>query len=937
MTQRRSVLFASASMLAVAAVAAPAFAQQAAAGNQPAGSQPNQVQEVVVTGIRASLQKALQIKKNSDDIVDAISAEDIGKLPDRNVADALQRIPGINTYSAASGEGGFDENDRAGLHGMPPSLTNVTVDGHSVATGDWLILDQYSTVGRSVDLQLLPSQIVDNLVVDKTQNASLLEGGVAGSIDIQTRSPLSLSKPLTVEGSVEGAYNSLDGSVKPQASAMVGWKNADDTFGVIVSGFYQERDSVRYGQQDLGWTQIAAPNACMSGTTNVGTPTLSGNAYSCAKGTLSGGNPIAYNNAKLAQNGTYFPTLIGSELFEQKQTREGGTFAAQWRPNDQFELKLTSFLSSENMSNYNYNYMFDGTSLFDNVAPTSYKVNGNAITSATFPLSKSPGIVADEIVRPNALADSYYVNLDGKYRVNDRLTITAQVGYTRGDGYTPQSPSFEVNGLTGASYAPSGNGYAVSFPNINPQSAAGLANDWAWNDVFKSVDTEYWIQANGDYRIDDGFWKDLLFGFRYDSHTENVQGWDRGCSLGGSPMNCWGSPATPFSAVHPSSYPSGYSSSALGIPGLLVPLGANPNSVVSLINSIPSADQGDAKHTEQAANYYWMGSFKVQETDTAGYVMARFGEDRWRGNIGLRVVDTQENDFVNEPGAQAATTVNAFGAYVVDQVDHTYIDALPSANFTFDIRPNLLFRVAASESMARPDYNALGGAVILTNLNLTGSAGNANLKPIKSDNFDASLEWYYGKLANVSAEVFYYDLQSYVAYGTYQATYLNTQLTKQGGPNVYSQYTISAPVNMTGQVQGFELQWQTPIKYGFGFLANYTYADGEDANGNPIVGDSKDTVNLIGYYEAHGFSARLAYTWRSQVYLGYYEATPETEDQVANLSAAVSYEITPNLTLTASGLNLTNQTLKYYTYNRSMPAAAYDNGTQAYFGVRFKY
>src|SRR6202008_2917230 len=128
----------------VAAVAAPAFAQQAAQ------NQPKEVQEVVITGIRASLQKAIQTKKNSDDIVDAISAEDIGKLPDRNVADALQRIPGVNTFSTAAGEGGFDENNRIAINGTPPSLTQVTIDGHPVSTGDWFILDQYQTVGRSV-------------------------------------------------------------------------------------------------------------------------------------------------------------------------------------------------------------------------------------------------------------------------------------------------------------------------------------------------------------------------------------------------------------------------------------------------------------------------------------------------------------------------------------------------------------------------------------------------------------------------------------------------------------------------------------------------------------------------------------------------------------------------------------------------------------------
>jgi iron complex outermembrane receptor protein len=227
--------------------------------------------------------------------------------------------------------------------------------------------------------------------------------------------------------------------------------------------------------------------------------------------------------------------------------------------------------------------------------------------------------------------------------------------------------------------------------------------------------------------------------------------------------------------------------------------------------------------------------------------------------------------------------------------------------------------------------------VQLTDLNLTGNGGNANLKPVKSDNFDASLEWYYGKLSNVTFDVFYMDLQSYVSYGNYQGTYVNMLLTGNNPKPVYSTFTISAPQNTTGQVQGFEVAWQTPIKYGFGFLANYTYADGQDVNGNPIVGDSKNTFNLTGYYEAHGLSARLAYTWRSHVYVGLNESSAENQAAIGSLDAAVNYNLTKNITFTAQGLNLTNQLLKYYANNTTQVRAVYDNGTQAYFGIRIKY
>ena len=186
---RKPILLGSTSIAAILCAAAPAFADTATSTDASG----NAVSEIVVTGIKESLQRSIEIKRTSVDQVDAVSAEDIGKLPDKNVADALQRIPGVNTESAASGEGGFDENDRVSIRGTSPSLTNVTVDGHNIATGDWFILDQFQTVGRSVSFTLLPAEMVQSTVVYKTQDASLLEGGVSGVVDLLTPNALDLT------------------------------------------------------------------------------------------------------------------------------------------------------------------------------------------------------------------------------------------------------------------------------------------------------------------------------------------------------------------------------------------------------------------------------------------------------------------------------------------------------------------------------------------------------------------------------------------------------------------------------------------------------------------------------------------------------------------------------------------------------------------------
>ena len=898
MDVRRRILVGSVSAVAMVCAAAPALA---ASPSDPT------VSEVVVTGVRESLQKAIELKRTSDNQIDVISASDIGKLPDKNVADALQRIPGVNTVSAASGEGGFDENDRVSVRGTSPSLTQVTVDGHSVSTGDWFILDQFSTVGRSISFTLLPSEIVQTTSVYKTQDASLMEGGVSGLVDIVTLKPLDFHKPITFQGSAQGAYNSLTGSTKPQVSGLISVENSEGTLGALVQGFYEDRTVRRYGQETLGYSQI-------DGTMQTG---------------ISHPDLI----------GVWAPTLIGSSLFEQEKKREGGLAAVEWRPNDKVEFDVSGFYSRLNATNHNDNYMYWGSRELGSNSPTSYTVKNNTLVAATFPLigpagTPVDGLVVDNIIRPDATGQTYYVNFDAAYHATDRLTFKGQLGYTRGVGNTPTEPAYEVDAATGISYAPSGNGWAVTPTNIDPQSPAGLANDWAWNETFTSVDKEVYGKVDGVFNVDDGPFKDVMFGGRIADHTRQVDGWDRGCSLGANGQ-CWTLPAQPYSATNPTSYPSGYNSGSLGIPGLLVPIAGDPNTIVGILNGISDGVHGPITSIKQPTNYYWPGAFQVKERDYAGYLMARVGGERWRGNFGVRVVDTQEDAYVNvsDPSGLVAgdITTSAYGPYYVNKVSHNYLDILPSVNFTFDVQKNLLLRVSAAETMSRPDYSALGGTVSLTDTNLTGNGGNPDLKPIKAAVYDAALEWYYAPTAVAAVSVFYDDLSSYVSYGVSNGTYYS-QFYK-----AFKTYSISSPINTTGQVKGVELQVQQPLPWGFGFQANATYATSSDAMGAPLVGTSKFTYNLVGYYENSRFSARLAYTYRSHFFVGLDRSAAENQDNYGALDGSLDFKVNKYVSLTFDALNITNNMLKYYALNKDQPRAVYNNGTQLYFGIRLKY
>ncbi len=903
MTYHRHLLIGTVSSLALA-LAAPAYAAD------PASSD-----EIVITGVRASLERAIEIKRLSDNHVDAISAEDIGKLPDKNVADALQRLPGVNTSSAASGEGGFDENDRVSIRGTSPSLTQVTIDGHAVSTGDWFVLDQFQTVGRSTAFDLLPSEIVSSVVVNKTQDASLLEGGVAGSVDLRLRSGLSLKDTWTFEGSAQGAYNTQSHQTKPQINGLIGWHNDDNTLGVIVQGFYEQRSLRRYGQEALGYSAIAASNAT--------------------------GAAIA------SLVGVQAPTLIGSTLFEQERTRKGGVATIDWKPSDKLELNASGFYSYLNATNVNDNYLYWGSREIDRNVPTSYTVKNGTLVAATFPLvapsggfagQPIEGIVTDNIYRPNANAESYFANLDATYKATDRLTITGQVGYTHGTGRTPSSPFFEVDAPTGVSYAPSGNGFAVTTANINPASPVGVSNDFAINETFTSTDQEGYGKIDAHYDVDSGAFRSVDAGIRLAKHQRQTIGWDRGCTLGADGQ-CYSPGLLNYSAVNPVLYPSGFNAGAIGVPGLLIPLAGTPSTIQTVINNIANPFRGPISHIVQPANEYWPGEFKVKETDVEGYIMAHIGGEGWRGNVGLRVASTAEDAFVNVPvsctaGTNCAPnviTTSAYGPFYINEVKHTYVDFLPSINLTFDLNPKVLLRLAAAETMSRPDFSALGGTVSLTDTNFTGSGGNPNLKPVKATVFDGSLEWYYAPAALAAVSVFHDDLQSYVAYGTSTGTYF-TQLD-----NSFHQYTISSPVNTTGQLSGVELQVQQPIAYGFGFQANGTYVDAHDGSGGPLVGTSKFTYNVVGYYDKGPLNVRLAYTYRSHYFVGLDRASFENQSNYGTLDGSANFAVTPNITLTVDALNMTNAKLKYYAANTDQPRAVYANGTQVFFGVRAKF
>jgi len=877
---------------------------------------------VIVSGIRASLQQSLAVKRNADSNVEVITAEDVGKMPDKNVADSLQRLPGVNISSSAAGSGGFDENDRVSLRGTAPSLTQTTINGHALSSGDWFVLDQVGgAVGRSASYSLLPSEIVGQVIVHKTPTADLIEGGVAGTVDIITRKPLDFRQPLSFEASAQEVRSTLAKKNDPQYSVLANWKNASNTFGVMVQGFSEKRSLRRDGQELLQWAQIA--------------PT----------------SKIASAHPDLAN--VWYPRLIGSSLFEQERQRKGGLLDLQFKPTRDISFDATYFSSLLKASNYNRNYMTDmlGSGVIGgDVSPDSYSVRNGTLTAASWAnhgTAAAPlryGIV-DNINRPGAYAKTQFLDLDGRWRVTNDLDLTAKAGITRGTGATPAQGVYEgdINN-SGVNYQLNGlgNPATVHFPSINTANFTGTPLDWVFGaSPASTFDEEKYAQIDAAYRLEAGPLRQIKFGFRgTNHHRSNLE-----VSQGPNWSNTNPGSADTNPAWNGSTYPGDFASD-LG--------GDFPKNVWQLDPNILSA-WGDLHSNRDVSRTYYPDMFNLKEKTKALYVSGDFEGDMWSGNAGVRIVRTEgtSNGYQILPNQPPGGSLPAFpwGGFVQQTaVDNNSTYALPSANVKFDVNKDVVARLGVSRTMTRPDFGALGGTVTLTDENHTGNGGNAKLKPVISNNIDATVQWYFAPRALASVGLFYMDLRNYVGYGTTSAVFLDSRASQQTGQGVFATYTITAPINVDASVKGAEFNLQVPLGMGFGADTNLTLADSKQGFGScpatttvtssdpcDMLGASKVTANASAFYENDVFNARIGYAWRSSYLAAQDRGTPMYQDAVGQLSASANWNITKNVTLTFSGQNLNNPVLKNYVYNKDQPRSFYVNGAQYYLGVRIKY
>ena len=946
MKTKLTPIAAAAAVALAGAVATPVFAQTAAAP-AAAASAVDGVQTVEVTGIRASLQSAMNVKRNSEAHIDVISAEDIGKMPDKNVADSLARIPGVTILNSPSGgSGGFDERDRVGLRGTNPSLTQTLLDGHPVANGDWFVLDQTGAgVGRSVSFSLLPSELVSRVEVHKTSVASDIEGGTAGSVNIITRKPLEFSKQFTLEGSLGAVYADLPKKTDPQASVMAAWRNEDKTFGFMVQGFDEKRHLRRDGVETFAHDGTNAYPG-ISATTN---------ASSVAAGIPAG---------------TKYVNLMGSALFTQDRDRKGGAASVEFKPTQDMDFTLSGFSSKMDANNYNRNFMMtpfwalDDTRHAGNL-PTISNVkidpSTNILTSVNYSFAQPTVVGVYDLISRKASASTNYLNLEGSWHVTNSLKLSGNGGVSNGEGKTTAQDVWEgdIYGTAGH-YQLNGSGAAPSFAMTLAPVPAGkvgtgpvgaYATDWIFGDQNVDVkDKDTWGQLDAEYSLADGVLRSLQFGLRGSEHKRYTDGpiVNQGPNWGTDPF-AHPIPAADFNQTYPGNFGSG-----LG--------GSFPTDI-----AFPSQDAlgaYDATYANRDPSRRMVThEYAVKEKTAAGYLQGNLEGEGWSGNAGVRLVQTKSSSLVWIPTSDTSLpgyVPSAFAAvgpnwtdpsgYYQTFRDRTYTDILPSASVRFDVTPKVVARFALSRTMTRPDYTALSSAQLTgvysdpTGTAVgTGSTGNPDLNPVRSTNVDANIEWYFAPRAFVSMGAFHMEMRSYITDGI-QRDLLPTDVTPVGGqpgsttnPRVVAPFDLTTQVNVKGSVTGMEFAVETPVFGNFGVSANYTLADAHDATGHVLKGSVKNSGTLSGFFENDMFSARLNYNYSGDNFLGRDRGTDYYQRGVGVMSASLGAKFGDHLSFSLDAQNLNNPILKYYGDYKSEPRAIYRNGRQFYLSAHFKY
>lgn len=908
MSHRRNLLTASI-VAALCCMTGAAFAQDSAAPAKPQTAQEKadaakaaQLDAITVTGIRASLEKSLDTKRNADAVVEAVTAEDIGKFPNTNVAEAMTQIPGVVIDRQ------FGQGDRVSIDGTDPSLNLTFLNGQPISQTPW----QYGAQpNRGFDFTMLAPEIVGRLEVYKSPEARLPEGSLGGTVMLHTLQPLDLPAN-TVRASFGLNYNDQASSgSRPSGSALYSWKNTSNTFGVIASLQHYEEKIDRQGLEIFSYSPVskwAASPAVAAGIAN---------------GTLD-------PNAKV-------PDEVNSAWFQQKRKRDTATLGFQIRPTDNWDIDVTSLFVRENFDNWNQSlYPFTGSAgTLGNV--TSFNQGPNGVVTGGH-------VCGNDSPNCPAIAQGTY---DSNVRKSVVRTSAFDVKSTyHGDGWS-------LGGAAGYSKAVNNNiSQAVMEPvyaggytwdirrgfNFDNPAAARDPNNWHMGDTpglggwpgnygsynARSRDSYGQLDFTKDF---DSFVNQLLVGYRWNRHEEGMNAHVYG---GNGPISLADLGTSGYTNLDGVSMWDGAASHIM----------PDPDKQYAWVRATNGGNEDPGT--------FLNGTYKIIEKTNAAYAQANFAGGDFHGNVGIRYVDTKTDGFgYNYLGAPVLPA--PAGSYV--KSSQTSKNWLPSVNIAYDVAEDVVLRFAAAKVLARAPYNMQVNNLFLNDTVLTGAGGDPNLKPYKSKNFSLSAEWYFAPQSYLAITGFYKKIDDYIFMDVFQERHFNSATSTD--PKTFASqlaaglctadgfcnYSVSRPTNVgSGKIKGGSISYQQAFgETGFGVTANYTYAKGTLDSGGSLPYNSKNAYSLSPYYEKGAFSARLSYNWRSKYLAGGYVAgaPPATTEDYGDLGATLGYKLNDKVSFTLAGMNLTNEAYKQYIGIKDMPVAHYTTGRRYMASVHF--
>lgn len=905
-TRRRSGtrLLAAASVLVVATAAQAQETQPAA----PATEEP---EEIVVSGFRASLDAALNLKRESVAAVDAIVAEDIAKFPDQNLAESLQRIPGI----AIQRDGG--EGRAITVRGLGSQFTRVRVNGLETITTSHD--GASSNRDRAFDFNVFASELFSSIVVHKTASADLDEGSLGAVVDLNTGNPLNGKEGLTFAASAQGSYNDLSDTWGPRVAGLLAWKSPDGTFGASVSAAYQKTRTKEIGNNTVRWAQARFDSVN-------GTP--------CWTTANSGGTYIpsaACNQAALA----FHPRIPRYGEVTHYRERLGLTGSVQWSPSEATRISIDGLYSKFKADRREKwgEVLLRSNERSINVVNPVYDDDNNMIAATL-----NDAWVRTEHFLKKTETEFYQIGASWNQDVTDNFRFTLLGGYSRSDAQVPVETTivFDDRDAQGYSY----DYRNMQFPTLTfGTSVTDPANFQLAeirdrpSDVVNQFRT---AQLRTEWDVADGFM--VKVGAVWRRYDYDITAFTRDtavCGNGGVDLVLGTITCSPSSAFGPTAVYGFPVTSALSEVFNL--RGANAPSGTTTSWLIPNLDAA-AAFTNLYSRALRLDSGNnrgVREETTGGYLQfdakgALLGLD-YALNAGIRYVRTDQTSYGLSSG-------------VVATVKRDYEDWLPSFNLALYPTNNIIIRGAIAKVMTRPSLGDLTPGGSADGFNFRVTSGNPFLEPYRATNFDLALEWYFAPQSIVSVALFKKEIESFpvavTRTGTFTETGLPASVLVPSSPAALNPALLSQPIwtlqtkaNGTGaSVEGIEMTVQAPFKFLPGFLSNFggilnaTFLDSSapftqqgpattPGGGLPSVTRenalnqlSKRQFNATLYYEDSKFSARASVAYRGpftdagsatgNIFEGY--------EAITNVDASIRYKVTDYLELSIEGTNLTD-------------------------------